>query len=191
MSTYFISDQHYHHRKVLDFEDRPFDTLEEMHQGLIEAHNNVVNKTDIVYMLGDFCFGNHHKWVEILNQLRGKVILIKGNHDKMKIINRVMRDGYLDEIHTVGASLKADGFTLNMTHYPMDIGNRPRNFSIHGHLHGHPSRMYNQINIGVDSKLARQLNKPFGTPISLNELVEYLHEVNPLVEAEFLKEREK
>lgn len=189
MTIYFTSDLHCHHKNVLDFEDRPFSTLEDMHKGLIEAHNSVVNKTDTVFMLGDFCFGNPRQWIEILNQLRGKIILIKGNHDKTKIINRVLRDGYLDEIHPVGTSLKVDDFTLNMTHYPMDIGNRPRNFSISGHIHSQENKMLNQINIGVDSPLAKRIDNPFGTPISLDRLMEHLQEINPLIEKKFLEER--
>ncbi|MCM3387267.1 metallophosphoesterase family protein [Ureibacillus chungkukjangi] len=191
MTIYITSDTHFHHSNVLEFEDRPYESLEEMNKGLIDAWNSVVNKTDTVYMLGDFCFGKLENWIDTLNQLRGKIILIKGNHDKDKIIKRVLNEGYIEELHNVGLMLKVDGFTLNLTHYPMEIGNRPRNFSIHGHLHSNPSRMLNQVNVGVDSDLAKKLNKPFGTPITLDELVVHLHEINPLVEEEFLKERGK
>lgn len=195
MTIYFTSDQHFMHKNILDFEDRPFKTLEDMQEGLIEAHNSVVNKTDQVFILGDFCFGKANQWVELLNKLRGRLILIKGNHDKSKIINRVLREGYLEEVHEVGTMLRADGFTLNLTHYPMDIGNRPRNFSISGHIHSQPNRLINQVNIGVDSPLAELINHrndtPFGTPIHLDDILSHLHQINPLVEEQFLKEREQ
>lgn len=189
MTIYFTSDQHFSHKNVLGFEKRDFKTIEEMNNTIIESWNSVVNKVDTVYVLGDFCFGNLQEWINILNQLKGKIILIKGNHDKSKIINRVLKEGYINELHNVGTMLKVDKFTLNLTHYPLEIGNRPRNFSIHGHIHSKPSRLIGQVNVGVDSELARKLNKAFGTPISLDELMEHLHEINPLIEEEFLKER--
>lgn len=189
MTVFFTSDHHFHHSNVLEFEDRPYETLDEMNQGLIESWNNVVRKTDTVFHLGDFCFGKYEDWVDILNQLRGDIILIKGNHDKSKIINRVLRDGYLKEIYPVGTQMKAEGFELNFSHYPMEIGNRPNKFSCHGHLHSHPSRMTNQINLGIDSGLSEILRKPFGEPISLDELTAYLKTINPQLEELFHKER--
>ena len=82
MKTWFISDLHFSHKNVLEFENRPFETIEEMESKMIEAWNLVVGKHDKVYMLGDFCFGGANKWIEILDQLKGQIALIKGNHDK-------------------------------------------------------------------------------------------------------------
>ena len=69
----------------------------------------------------------------------------------------------------------------------MDIGNRPHKFSLSGHIHSAPSRMVNQINLGVDSPL--NFNRPFGKPIHIDELVEYLDYINPQLEDLFQKER--
>ncbi|PHA03031.1 hypothetical protein COE51_01425 [Bacillus pseudomycoides] len=189
MTIFITSDSHFYHKNILDFEPRPFNTVEEMNAGLIESWNSVVRKTDTVYHLGDFCFGNVKEWLDVLNQLRGNIILIKGNHDKTKIVNRVLNEGYLSGYHPLGTVLKVDGMILNLSHYPMLIGARPKNFSIHGHLHSHDSGFLNHVNIGIDSSFAKLLSKPFGTPIELDELVKHLHEINPLVEAEKEKER--
>lgn len=191
MAIFITSDLHFDHKNILDFEYRPYRDIETMKKDMIANWNKVVSKVDTVYLLGDFSFGNVNNWIDSLNQLRGNIIFIKGNHDKTKILNRVLRDGYIQELHNVGTMLRIEGQTLNLTHYPMDIGNRPNNWSIHGHLHSHKGKMLNQINIGVDSLLAKSLNKPFGTPISIDELVEHLHKINPLVENEFMKERLK
>jgi calcineurin-like phosphoesterase family protein len=186
MTIFITSDSHFHHRNILGFEPRPFGTVEEMNKGLIEAWNSVVRKTDTVYHLGDFCFGNAKEWMDTLNQLRGNIILIGGNHDKDKVIRRIMREGYLSEYHPLGTVIKEDSMILNMSHYPMMIGARPMNFSIHGHLHSFDTEYMNHVNIGIDSTFAKSLDKPFGTPIELGELVAHLHEINPLVEAEKL-----
>lgn len=64
-------------------QDRPFADLKEMNRVLIYNYNAVVGKDDIVYILGDIA---HHLPVEDANEmirkLKGRKILIKGNHDK-------------------------------------------------------------------------------------------------------------
>jgi hypothetical protein len=87
----------------------------------------------------------------------------------------------------VGHYMKINKHTLHMTHYPMDLGNRPRLWSISGHIHSTPSRMLNQINIGADSPL--NFNRPFGQPISLDEIITYMDYLTPQIEAEFKRER--
>lgn len=184
MTIYITSDHHFCHHNVLDFEERPYETVDEMNEGLIAAWNSVVNKNDTVYHLGDLNFGNVHQWRHILNELRGNIILIKGNHDKSKIINTMLNENLLHEYHPLGTVIKAEKMILNLCHYPLLIGARPRNFSIHGHLHSSETGFTNHVNIGVDSELAKSLGKPFGTPIALDELISHLKEINPLVEAE-------
>lgn len=188
MTIFFTSDSHFHHKNILDFEPRPFNSTEEMNDGLIAAWNSVVRKTDTVYHLGDFCFGNVKEWLDILNQLRGNIILIKGNHDKTKIVKRVINENYLSEYHPLGTVMRVEGMILNFSHYPMLIGARPNNFSIHGHLHSHDSGFVNHVNVGIDSYFSQSLGKPFGTPIELDELITHLKEINPLVEAEKARE---
>ena len=114
-NTWFISDQHFTHKNILEFEKRPFFTIEEMQVKMIDAWNAVVGKYDTVYVVGDFCFGKHLVWESILDQLKGNVTLIKGNHDRTKVIDRVKEDGFLEEIHTVGHLLKMDKYYLNIT----------------------------------------------------------------------------
>lgn len=61
---------------------RPFANLQEMHEQLIKRWNEKVSDEDTVYILGDVCFKmSKQDIVKILKQLKGKKILIKGNHD--------------------------------------------------------------------------------------------------------------
>lgn len=184
MATFITSDSHFHHRNILDFEPRPFANVEEMEEGMIAAWNAAVKKTDTVYHLGDFSFGNAAQWENVLNRLHGKITIIKGNHDKSKILSRMKRDGMIEDYHPLGTVIKSDGLIINLCHYPMQIGIRPRIFSVHGHLHSHESAFLNHVNIGVDSVFAKSLGKPFGTPIALEELVSHLLTLVPLLEEE-------
>lgn len=188
MTKFLISDQHFKHKNILDFEDRPFSLLEEMESSMIKAWNDAVSKNDEVIMLGDFCFGTHTDWIRILDQLKGKITLVKGNHDSSKVVSRVVNDGFIHECHPLGTILKVEKHILNLSHYPMQIGNRPRNWSIHGHIHSYNGIYPNMINVGVDNDFMKS-KRPFGTPISLDELVLELNELLPVVEELFQKER--
>jgi calcineurin-like phosphoesterase family protein len=78
---YFISDTHFYHYNIIRYCDRPFETVEEMNERMIESWNSVVADNDIVYFLGDFGFGDKEKLSNICAQLNGTKILLRGNHD--------------------------------------------------------------------------------------------------------------
>lgn len=192
MTRFYTSDTHFFHKNVLSFEDRPYETVEEMNEGIIKNWNSVIGQKDTVHHLGDFCFGGYDKWKSILDQLNGNIILYKGNHDASKTLKKLLKEGYFEEVHVVGDYFKIKGeerYQIWLSHYPMEIGLRPNKFSLHGHIHSIPSRMLNQINVGVDSPLS--FGKPFGQPISEEELITYLDHINPIIKEEFQKEREK
>ena len=54
--TYFTSDQHFCHAKIITMCNRPFTDVDEMNETLIANWNNLVNDTDEVYVLGDFLY---------------------------------------------------------------------------------------------------------------------------------------
>lgn len=79
--TFFTSDTHFYHSAIIGMCNRPFSDVDEMNCKLIENWNSVVSNDDVVFHLGDFCFGGSEKWYEIAGQLNGRIYLIKGNHD--------------------------------------------------------------------------------------------------------------
>lgn len=179
MGTYFTADTHFRHNNIIRFEDRPFLSLEDMEDTIAERWNNTVSDDDTIYIVGDFVFGGYTRWVEVLEKLNGKKILIEGNHDNSKVTKRLLQEGYFQELHEVGIKMKVQGYTLWLSHYPMEIGIRPSKYSIHGHIHSLPSTLLNQVNVGVDSPHLKHV--PFGQPISLEQLVEILDEREPKV----------
>ena len=189
MNEFFTSDNHFFHKNVLSFEDRPYSSVEEMNAGMIESWNSVVKENDIVYHLGDMVFGNIDKWKEVLLQLNGKIRLIRGNHDTSNVVTKLSNEGYFDEYHDVCCYIKRSKFQMWLTHYPMNIGMRSRKFSISGHIHSTPSVEVNQINVGVDSPLFKRKGKDFGKPVSLEELIWHMECSNLHVEHLFREER--
>ena len=184
MAIYFTADQHFFHKNVISFEQRPFETVEEMNEALVQAWNRVVSYHDTVYVLGDFVFHKYANWIEIFERLMGDIVFIRGNHDDRKVLKRLVHEGFFVEYHDVGAYLKVGGHQLWLSHYPMEIGLRPKKWSIHGHIHSTSSTWGNQLNVGVDSPLLK--SRPFGEPVSLEELIEIMDERTPAIEEKFL-----
>lgn len=82
MANRYIGDWHYDHANILGFDNRPFTSIEEMNSNLISYWNDVTDSNDDVYILGDMFWCGAQKAVPILEQLKGRKHLIKGNHDR-------------------------------------------------------------------------------------------------------------
>jgi len=91
---FIISDTHFYHEKMIKYEARPFASVEEMNKTMINNWNKVVSKRDIVYHLGDFSFSNFEMIKKIFDQLKGRIILIAGNHDRRKTKSWWKRIGF-------------------------------------------------------------------------------------------------
>lgn len=85
MKHWLTADTHFWHANILKYCNRPFKDVEEMNTELIKRWNAVVGEDDIVYHLGDFCFGKKENVLEIVPKLNGKIDIVLGNHDKHKI----------------------------------------------------------------------------------------------------------
>ena len=77
--VYFTSDMHFGHEAIINMQNRPFGSVEEMDHVLMQNFNPVVHKNDTVYILGDIC---HHMKTEqadeLIKKLNGKKYFVKG-----------------------------------------------------------------------------------------------------------------
>ena len=80
---WFTSDQHYNHGKVIEYCSRPFSSVDEMDDILIQNHNSVVKLNDVVIHAGDFTLLKNKEQIyrKYINKLNGKHIFLKGSHD--------------------------------------------------------------------------------------------------------------
>lgn len=83
-NIFFISDEHFFHKNIIQYCARPFFSVEEMNETLINNFNERVSENDITWHLGDFCFGDKKIVKEYIHKLNGKHNLILGNHDRFK-----------------------------------------------------------------------------------------------------------
>ena len=79
----FTADQHFGHENIIRFCDRPFKDVDHMNEVMVERWNAVVDEDQTVFHLGDFSYrGKNDTVPKYLERLNGKIILIRGNHDK-------------------------------------------------------------------------------------------------------------
>ena len=86
--NYYIGDLHLFNRNQTDegrnYDGRPFATVEEMNQYILERWNAKINNGDTVYILGDMAMrGKNNALLALVAQLKGKKILFRGNHDDL------------------------------------------------------------------------------------------------------------
>src|SRR3954465_11807042 len=84
MKTFFTSDTHFGDHRVLNIRPRPFGSVDEMNQVIIERWNSRVGKRDVVWHLGDFA-SNTEIARSILCRLNGRKHLVTGNIDRQGI----------------------------------------------------------------------------------------------------------
>ena len=89
---YYIADCHFYHKNLLtEMDNRDFESVEQMNEVMIEKWNKKVHARDEVVILGDLSLGNGKETNEILCRLKGRLYLIRGNHDE-----RYLRDKDFD-----------------------------------------------------------------------------------------------
>lgn len=157
MTNYYISDTHFNHTNIIKYANRPFTSADEMNRTMINNWNNVVSHDDTVFFLGDFGWG---KTTEFFHALKGKKILIRGNHDKKseKLPWESKHDYY---------ELNYNKQTLVLFHYPINSWNKAFHGSYHffGHVHGLPQKLgENAFDVGVEC-----MNY---TPRTFNEIIQ-------------------
>jgi calcineurin-like phosphoesterase family protein len=171
MKVFASSDHHFFHKNIIKYADRPFDFDDENCVGqcakhMIEMHNSVISDNDFVLMVGDLSAGLRGRtemFSELLKLLKGKKILVRGNHDYLE--NQFYLDaGFLDVV---------DYFKIPpyfISHYPCYLSKWTTELEknvmqhvnlqgyhtiIHGHIHNkNPDNWYSdgfkRINVCVD-----------------------------------------
>lgn len=167
---YFTSDLHYGHANIISLCNRPFRNVNEMNQVLINNWNKVVTKNDTVYILGDIAHRVPVEKVnEFINQLNGKKILVKGNHDED------YDENLFEEICDF-KEIKYHKVHFSLMHYPLLEwpGYYSGAICLHGHQHNNAK--YNEemkkegilrYDVGVDANEF--------TPVSIEEIMSYFN----------------
>lgn len=134
MNIFVITDTHFYHENIKQYEGRP----ENFNELLITAWNKLVKWDDVVIHLGDVIFGEgkYERLKLLMLQLNGKKILTIGNHD-YKTWNFYIENGF---------DFACDYFVYRnvaFSHAPITPlppqsqtnHSKPVDFNVHGHFH--------------------------------------------------------
>ena len=131
----YISDLHFGHANIIKFDGRPFSSVDEMETTLVSNWNKAVSPNDVVYILGDFCWGKAPEWSRLVPMLAGGKVLIRGNHD-LKEFPAPLRKLFHDIKDY--KEITDSGRHVIMSHYPMlfhKSAYNPQVFMLCGHVH--------------------------------------------------------
>ncbi len=143
--NYYISDMHFFHKNVTkegnNFDNRPFNSLAEMHKYMKEKWNSKITNGDTVYILGDIAMrGTNEELIALVAQLKGRKVLIKGNHDD---VSDMRYKNVFEEIYDykeITDYVDQDAYKLVLSHYPILMWNGQHRGTIH--LYGHTHNTY-------------------------------------------------
>lgn len=142
MTVFFTADTHFGHEAVLRHDHewlppggKPFETIEDRDEYIVDQWNATVSPSDIVYHLGDFAFRNKPPIDWYLGRLHGTIHLIYGNHDQ-EPAKRGASSGFASQQDYLYLRLNKRRFHL--FHYPCASwrGSNAGTWHLHGHCHG-------------------------------------------------------
>jgi len=170
VATWFTADLHFGHVNIIRYCDRPFADIKEMDSTLISRWNQTVGDDDTVWVLGDLALGSINHGMAIIGSLRGRKLLLAGNHDRCWYGHGRRAKGwaerYLDagfaEVHQGTVPLVVGGTEVDANHFPYRgdshdqdryLEHRPVDHGgwlLHGHVHESWGQQGRMINVGVD-----------------------------------------
>jgi calcineurin-like phosphoesterase family protein len=129
--TWIISDTHFFHVNVGRYCNRP-DNWQEL---IIKNWNSNISPEETVLHLGDFSFGKKSNFDILTEMLNGKMILIRGNHDRLRRTRYESRDVVI--CNTPIQFELNDRTKVIFSHRPI-VPLEDGWINLHGHIHNCP-----------------------------------------------------
>lgn len=159
---YFIADTHFYDENIIQYENRPFLTVQEMQEAFFANWNKRVQKTDRVFVLGDWMNEAVREQIEpaLFCRLQGERILIRGNHDNSDEAF-YYQCGFA---RVYDFPVIVEDFWI-LSHEPMYVSANMPYANIYGHVHGND--MYKDYSAHSFCVSAERIHY---TPISFEEI---------------------
>jgi calcineurin-like phosphoesterase family protein/uncharacterized protein (DUF433 family) len=148
--TYFTADSHFGHVNIIDHCKRPFGSVDEMTEAMIERWNAIVGPHDDVWHLGDVAYRMKPEPLErVFRRLNGRKHLIIGNHDDKHTLRLAWSSEPKDR-----RAVKVPGEALPVIrdHYALRTWPKAHYGAVHlyGHSHGALPGVGRSVDVGVD-----------------------------------------
>lgn len=149
MTAWYTADPHFNHDNIIHYCKRPFASVYQMDDVLVENYTACVKPEDDLWIVGDFGFeySSRKGYLDnIFARLPGHKHLVIGNHDS-KLITGFSWDSAHDIV-----TVKDGDQNFVLCHYPMLTweGARKGAIQLFGHVHNYWRGTRNSVNVGVD-----------------------------------------
>lgn len=168
--THIASDLHLDHGSIIEYCDRPFESVNEMNNAIIDNWNQAVQPDERVLFLGDLVpFEDRDHVVQgWLNKLNGDFIFVRGNHDETVPISSQRN-----------ITLTVKDRDIYMTHYPEDIPDEWDGWGIYGHHHNNFPEEYPFVD-PKNKRINVSIELLGFEPIPITELFTYIEQAEHL-----------
>ena len=170
---WITSDLHFCHSRDFLWKPRGFNSEWEMNEAIIKNWNSVVGSEDDVYVLGDLMLNNNEEGLHCLKQLKGKIHIIRGNHDTEARIPLYKSCYNVVEL-CEGKYLNYNNYHFYLSHYPCLCSNydddkplKAKMINLCGHVH--TKDKFADIHMGLIYHT--ELDAHNNTPVSLDAIV--------------------
>lgn len=154
----YIGDWHYGHSNIIRFDNRPFNSVDEMNRELIQRWNSVAQPDDTIHVVGDMFWTKASEAVPVLKMLTGNKILVKGNHDRCHDNEFKKQFGSIKEY----MEIKDGGRDVVLCHYPMPCFKNHFYGWYHLYAHVHTSFEWNMM-----ESVKREMTELYGKPCKM------------------------
>ena len=157
---WFSGDHHFGHANCLKYDGRPWDTIEEHDEALIERAREYVRPNDLFVILGDMAWRNTKVYAE---RLPGRKILVVGNHDRIRDQDHTVFERIVGGKNSPGIyEFTVGPFRLTCSHYPLVSWSARQYGAWHLHAHSHGRYMESpdvlRVDVGVPTWDFRPVN---------------------------------
>ena len=146
---HFTADTHFGHAAIIRMAGRPFSSIDEHDQTMLDNWNALVAPGDQVFVVGDFAHkSDNERARRIFHKLRGAKHLVGGNHDGEFVRTQLPWSTVSDRV-----KLTVGGQKIVLDHYPMRSweGVRAGAIQLYGHVHNRLDVWPNSCDVGVDA----------------------------------------
>lgn len=165
---FFTADLHLQHEHILNFTTRPFTTVADHDESVIECINRHVGRNDELFILGDIAwYGFDKNWFHCKN-----LHLLWGNHDKARFGKEFKSANDALEIKISGDQ------KVFLSHYPHAYWPSAHHGSIHLYGHTHAQK---EVELDAAWPQRRSLD------VGLDNSLRFFYQMRPFSEEDILK----
>lgn len=175
MAIYFTSDLHFCHDRGFVYGPRGFKSVDEMNKAIVKNWNSVIKEDDDVYVLGDIMLNDNVKGMELLQSLKGRIHIVRGNHDTDERVRLYKEARNVVEVENA-IYIKYKHYRFYLSHYPTMTSNLEKEslkaclINCYGHTHQH-TNFYQDIpfmfHVGLDSHN--------NTPVLIDDAIDMMY----------------